>query len=63
MQHFVLKIPNKQKLQKMHLIINQILTLETYESLQKMYSKIILFFSYDATLASDNPSRLRKNIL
>ena len=33
------------------------------ESLQKMYCETIFFFSFDATIASDNPSRFRKNLL
>ena len=44
-------IPNKQE----HLIIHQILTLKT----AKPYS----FLVTDANLASDNPSRFRKNLL
>ena len=43
--YFITKIPNKRELQKLHLIIHQILTLETYVSFQKMYCKTQFFFS------------------
>ena len=59
--YFILKIPIKKNYSKLHIIIHEILTLRHYESLQKMYCKTILVI--DATLASDNPSRFRKNLL
>ena len=49
---------------KSHCIIPQILTLKLYESLQKCYAKQHFFFLViDATIASDNTLRFRKNIL
>ena len=44
-------------------VIHQILTLETYESLQKMYCKLTFFLVIDAALASDNLLRFRRNLL
>ena len=48
---------------KSHCIIPQILTLKLDESLQKCYAKQYFFLFIDATIASDNTLRFRKNIL
>ena len=51
-------------LNKSHLINHQILTFTLYESLQKsVLQNYILFLVIDTTLALDNPSRFRKNLL
>ena len=47
---------------KQHLIIHKILTLCHYESLQKMYCKIIFLLLINAALVSSNPTCFRKKL-
>ena len=55
-KHFLLrKFQIKENFNKLHTVIHQILTLKTAKS----YSFLVI----DANLASDNPSRFRKNLL
>ena len=62
--HYILKTPNKRELNKLHLIIHHILNLfRLYKFCKRGNAKLYSFLVTDATLASDNPSRFRKNLL
>ena len=61
--YFIRKFQTNENFNKLHLIIHQILTLKTLWIFIKINSKTILFFSYWYYSFSDNPSRLRKNLL
>ena len=62
--YFIMKIPNKQELQQIK--FNDSLDIE-FRDFMNLYKKCIAkpysFLLIDATLASDNPSRIRKNLL
>ena len=49
--YFVVKIPNKQELQQLHLIISQILIKDLMSLYKKCTSKPYSFLDIDATLA------------
>ena len=54
----------KENFNKLHLIIHQILNFKDFMNLyKKCTAKPYSFLVIDATLASDNPSRFRKNLL
>ena len=54
----------KENFNKLHLIIHQILNFKDFMNLyKKCTAKSYSFLVIDATLASDNPSRFRKNLL
>ena len=55
-----MEIPNKQELHKLHLTIHKILIMNLCK---KCTAKPYSFLVIDATLASDNPSHFRENLL
>ena len=57
------KISDKQELNKSYLIIHHILTLKTYEVLQKITIKPYSFLAIDGTLSWDNHLHFTKNLL
>ena len=61
--HYYVKIQTNENFNKLHLIIHQILTLETMNLYKKCTAKPYSFLVTDATLALDDPSRFRKNLL
>ena len=61
--YFIIKIPNKRELQEFYLLIHHILSLNTSWSLRNHTTKSSLFLVIDATPASDNTLRFRKNLL
>ena len=62
--YFVMKIPDKRELNKVHLINHQILTLKNLLIFTKKCTlKPCNFLVIDPTLASDSPLLFRKNIL
>ena len=65
MDYFIVKIPKKQELQQLQLFIHQILILKTlYINLyKKCTAKTYSFLIIDATLESDNPLHVRKNLV
>ena len=61
---FLIKIPNKRELNKLHLIIHQILSFEDFLNLYKKFTvNPYSFLVIDTTLVSDNFSRFRKHLL
>ena len=58
-----MKIPNKRELQKSQLIIHQKVTIKIILKNEKCTAKPYSFLVIDTTLISDNPLRLRHNIL
>ena len=62
--YFFMKVPNKQNFNKLHLIIFEILTWKTlWIFMKKCTAKPYSFLVIDATLALDNLSRFRQNLL
>ena len=62
--YFIMKIPNKWKLQQNAFNHSSDIDFEDFMNLyKKCTAKLNSFLVFDATLASDNPSRFRKNIL
>ena len=59
--YFIMKIPNKQKLQQT--VFNHSSDIEFMNLYKKCTAKPYSFLVIDATLASDNPSHFRKNLL
>ena len=63
-QYFIMKFPNKRELQ--HIAFNDSLDID-FKHFMNLYKKCTKkqysFLVIDATLASDNPSRFRKNLL
>ena len=63
MHYFIMTIPNNKNFNKLHLIIDQILTLKIYESFyKKCFAKPYSFLVTGATLVSDNSFCFRNNI-
>ena len=61
-QYFIMKIPNKRELQQ--IAFNHSSDIRDFMNLRKKYPvKPFSFLVIDASLASDNPLRLKKNIL
>ena len=61
---FIMEIPNKQELQQIAFNRSSDIGFETFMNLYKKWSaKPYWFLVIDTTLASDNPSRFRKNLL
>ena len=65
MHYFIMKIPNKRELQQITFNHSSDINFRTYEFMnlykkytEKQYSFLVIY----ATLASDNPLRLRKNL-
>ena len=58
-----MKILNKQKLEEMHLIIDQILVCKILLFFTNCTANPYYFSVIDATLTSDNPSCFRDNLL
>ena len=62
-----MKIPNKQQLYQLYLIICQIDLSDNFKDAMNPYKKSTeepySFLVIDTTLASDNPLRFRKNLL
>ena len=64
MHYFLMKSSNKQKLQQN--AFNHSLDIDFKDFMnfyQKCTAKSYYYLAIDATLASDNPSRFRKNLL
>ena len=63
-QYFIMKILNKQELQQIAFIHSSDIDFPDFMDLyRKCAAKQYLFPVIDATLASDNPSHFRKNLL
>ena len=60
--YFIIKISEKECLTKLHLIIYQILSLKTFNLYRISTVTSYSFLVINATLTSDIPLRLRKNI-
>ena len=59
-----MKIPNEQELEQTAYNHSSNADFKDFMDLyKKMYCKTIFFFSYDVTIASDNPLHFRKNLL
>ena len=64
MHYFIMKIPNKQELQQIAFNHSSDIDFKDFMNLyKKCTAKPYSFLVIDATLASDNPSRFRKNLL
>ena len=64
MHYFVMKIPNKRELQQIAFNHSSNVDFKDFMNLyKKCTAKPYSFLVIDATLASDNPSRFRKNLL
>ena len=64
MHYFIMKIPNKRELQQISFNHSSDIDFKDFMNLYKKCSaKPYSFLVIDATLASDNPSRFRKNFL
>ena len=64
MHCFIIKIPNKQELQQTAFNHSSDIDFKEFMNLYKnCTAKPYSFLVIDATLASDNPSRFRKNLL
>ena len=64
MHYFVMKIPNKRELQQIAFNHSSDIDFQDFMNLyKKCTAKPYSFLVIDATLASDNPSRFRKNLL
>ena len=62
--YFIIKIPNKKELQQMAFNHSSDIDFQDYMNLyKKSTEKPYYFLVIDTTLASDIPSRLRKNLL
>ena len=62
--YFIMKIPNKQELQQIAFNHSSDIDFKDFMNLyKKCTAKPYSFLVIDATLASDNPSRFRKNLL
>ena len=60
---FIMKIPNKSELQKIALNHSSDISTKDFIKIYKKYTtEPYSFLVNDATLASDNPLRLRKNV-
>ena len=64
MHYFIMKIPNKQELQQTAFNHSSDIDFQDFMNLyKKCTAKPYSFLVIDATLASDNPLRFRKNLL
>ena len=62
--YFIIKIPNKQELQQIAFNHSSDIEFKDFVNLyKKCTAKPYSFLVIEATLASDNPSRFRKNIV
>ena len=62
--YFIMKIPNKRELQQIAFNHSSDIDFQDFMNLyKKCTAKPYSFLVIDATLASDNPSRFRKNLL
>ena len=59
--YFIMKIPNKRELQQ--IAFNHSSDIDFMNLYKKFTAKPYSFLVIDATLASDNPSRYRQNLL
>ena len=63
-RYFIMKNPNKRELQKIAFSHSSSIDFRDFMNLyKKCTAKPYSFLIIDATLASDNPSRFRKNLL
>ena len=64
MHYLIMKIPNKRELQQTEFNHSSDIDFKDFMNLfKKCTAKPYSFLVIDATLASDNPSRFRKNLL
>ena len=64
MHYCIINIPNKQELQQIGFNHSKDIDFKEFMNIQKKYTaKPYSFLVSDATLALDNPSRFRKNLL
>ena len=62
--HFIMKIPNKRELQQIAFNYSSDIDFQDFMNpYKKCTEKPYSFLVIDITLASDNPSRFRKNLL
>ena len=62
--YFIMKIPNRRELEQIASNHSSDIDFNNFMKLYKGYTKEpYLFFVNDTTLSSDNPLRLRKNLL
>ena len=62
--YFIIKIPNKRELQQISSSHSSDIDFKYFKKLYKGYTKAAYtFLVNDTTLSSDNPLRLRKNLL
>ena len=62
--YLIMKIPNRQELQKITFNDSSDIDFKDFMNLYKYFTaKPCSFLAIDATLASDNPSRFRENLL
>ena len=61
--YFIMKIPKKQELQQIAFNHSSDIDFKDFMNLYKKYCKKKFFLVIDATLASNNPLRFRKNLL
>ena len=59
---FIMKIPNKRELQQIALNHSSDINSKDFIKIYKKYTVEPYYFLVDATLASDNPLRFRKNL-
>ena len=59
---FIMKIPNKRELQQISLNHSPDINSKDFIKIYKKYTVEPYYFLVDATLASDNPLRFRKNL-
>ena len=59
---FIMKIPNKRELQQISLNHSSDINSKDFIKIYKKYTVEPYYFLVDATLASDNPLRFRKNL-
>ena len=63
-QFFIMKFPNKKELQQIDLNHSSDIGFKDFMRIYKKYTNKPYYFSVnDTTLPSDNPFRLRKNLL
>ena len=64
MHYFIMKIPNKQELEQIAFNHSSDIDFKYFMNVYKKHTaKSYSYLVTDATLASDNPSRFRKNLL
>ena len=60
--YFIMKIPNKQQIQQIAFNHSSDIDFRSFMNLYKKCTENHIFLDIDATLASDNPPRFRKNL-